>query len=130
LFSSLSSSQSFLPCSEGRTTANSLAAAAGLNYVAINKIIPSAAITSDISPIPRGAQDDVSGFYSLRQNYFAGGGGLSPLFFVSVVVDCVVVPSGVETVVFFVAEDFSEQPIAPTAITPINKTALIMRFMS
>jgi hypothetical protein len=40
-----------------------------------------------------------------------------------------VVPFGVETVVFFVAEDFSEHPIAPTAITPIIKTALIMRFI-
>jgi hypothetical protein len=61
--------------------------------------------------------------------YFCGGGGLSPLFFTSV--DCVVVvsPLGVETVAFFVVLDFSEQPTAPTAITPISKTALMMRFI-
>jgi hypothetical protein len=61
--------------------------------------------------------------------YFAGAGGLFPLCLVSVVVCCVVVPSGVETDVFFVADDLSEHPIVPTAITPITKTALMMRFI-
>jgi hypothetical protein len=64
-----------------------------------------------------------------RGRYFAGAGGLLPLCFVSVVVDCVVLPSGVDTVVFFVADVLSEQPIAPAAMTPITKTALMMRFI-
>jgi hypothetical protein len=47
-----------------------------------------------------------------------------------VVVVCVVLPSGVDTLFFVVEDVLSAQPTAPTSITPIIKTALIMRFIS
>jgi len=42
----------------------------------------------------------------------------------------VVSPVGVETVVFFVADDFSAQPTTPIPIAHITNQALITRFIS
>ena len=61
--------------------------------------------------------------------YGCGGGGFFPDFSTSFVVVVVEVPSGVLTVVFFVAVDLSLHPIAVKPSRPAINAALTNRFM-
>jgi hypothetical protein len=66
---------------------------------------------------------------STTKNHHSAGGGLSPVVSTSLVTVVVVVPSGVETVVSSVVDDFSEQPTIPMESIPNASIKQKTRFM-